>query len=177
MAKKKRNVLSYPKAEGLGISVEIVPGALIIDSVDRAAEMLLMAEKAKEAIAPVLDFIERARKDATDYAVTHAATVIPNEGFYHRRIQRFSRFFDEKALRKVCEGKVAKVKVGGKTKEVPLWNFITKRVPDADKIDAAVNRGFLTDKQVAKAYVQKPQSPFLQRFAGEPKDDEDENDG
>jgi hypothetical protein len=55
-------------------------------------------------------------------------------------------------------------------KEMPLWNYITKRVPDPEKIDRAVAQGFITEAKISKAYIEKPQAPFMQRFAGEATD-------
>jgi hypothetical protein len=55
-------------------------------------------------------------------------------------------------------------------KEIPLWNYITKRVPDAAQIDKAVSLGFVKEGVISKAYLEKPQAPFLQAYNGEATD-------
>ena len=85
-------------------------------------------------------------------------------------VQRFSRFWvgnksempspkpeGARALRQIC-GK-RKIKHEGKT--ISLWNFLTKRVPDADAIELAINLGYVDEEEVGAAFIEKPQSPYL----------------
>jgi hypothetical protein len=161
--------LNTPKT----IEVEYVSGGFQVDSMGDAIAALTMMEEAANAIAPITDFISRTRAMATGYAKSHAVPVIQLEGRYWRKIQRKTRFFvgtpDQMpkpkpkgavSLKEICAGKKTS---DGK----PLWNFITKRVPDKDKIDRAVALGYLTEKQLGKAYLESDQAPFLQRFEGE----------
>lgn len=176
-AKAKRKTLGH-MARPKEITVSYVPGAIVVDDAESAKNALEMMEQAKADIKPVLDFIEQARKAAQHWAVVSATKVIQLEEpeVYYRKIQRTSRFWvaspadmpsskpkGAKSLREICEGK--KVKAGKKM--IPLWNFITKRVPDPDKINEAVARGFLTEKEVGKAYLETTGDPFIQRFEGE----------
>lgn len=162
------------------ITATYIPGAVIIDDMESAVEMLELMEEAEESIAPVVKFISEARKAATEYAKTSDVTVIQLEGRYWRKIQRFSRFFvatwddmpdpkpkGAKPLREIVTNKKGP---NGK----PLWNFITRRVPDKGLIDSAVKKGFITEKELGKAYIEAPQAVFIQRFEGEAVEEDDD---
>jgi hypothetical protein len=57
---------------------------------------------------------------------------------------------------------VAGTKVERNGKWVPLWNVITKRVIDPDKLDEVIAAGTLSEEEVAPAFVEIPQKPFIQ---------------
>lgn len=150
---------------------------------DSLREVLEVLTQAQESIAVVNKFVEIARNQATGYMHSHAMPVVQLEGSYWRKIQRKARFWvntdaempdpapkGAKSLKALCQGKTAK---SGK-KIVPLWNFITKRVVDPKKIDEAVAKGFITEKEINRAYLEADQKPFIQRFQGEAIDAEDE---
>lgn len=175
---KKNKNLGYGKTT-LIEGVEIYSGAVIVDSEERAVEILEMMEAASEAIKPVTDFVAEARKQVTEFQRTRNVKVVQLEGHYWRLIQRMSRFWvatkadmpsprpkGAMSLREICLDKTANGK--------PLWNFITRRVPDANLIELAVKNGFVTEKEISKAYLEKPSAAYIQRFNGEAIGDEDE---
>lgn len=41
---------------------------------------------------------------------------------------------------------------------------ITKRIPDAEKIEEAVSEGLLTEKEIAPAFVEKERKPYLRLY-------------
>jgi hypothetical protein len=47
-----------------------------------------------------------------------------------------------------------------------VWMKITKRVPDADKIEQAIGDGLLTLDDVAPAYFERMRKPYLRVFGG-----------
>lgn len=179
MAKKKNQTLGYGKPQT--IEVEVYTGAVIVDAEERAVEILEMMEAAAEALKPIQDFITDARTAVTEFQRTRGVRTVQLDGHYWRLVERFTRYWvatpadmptpkpkGAKSLREICKGKA-----DGNGK--PLWNFITRRVPDAKLIDQAVKEGFITTKEIQKAYLEKPQTPFIQRYDGVAvEDDEDE---
>jgi hypothetical protein len=161
------------------VEIPILDGVLIHDE-DTLREALEAVREAQLQIKTVTDFIEVAKNQATTYMNSHAVSVVQCDGHYWRLIQRFSRFFvvtdddmpekapkSAKSIKSACQGK----KVG--KKKIPLWNFITKRVVDTEKLNEAVSKGYITQGEVDKAFLESPQKPFVQSFAGEAVDSEE----
>lgn len=178
MANKKTKILGYGKPTT--VEVEIYMGAVIVDDEDRAKEVLEMMEAASAAAKPINDFIAEAKKQVTAYQVTHSRPVVQLDNGYYRKVQRMTRFWvatpkdmpspkpkGAKSLKEICKDKLADGK--------PLWNFITRRVPDKTLMDLAVKRGYVTADELGKAYVEKPQAAFIQRYDGQAFDDEEED--
>lgn len=153
-------------------AVDTVRVTNLDEAVRALEEMEEIGERIKDDMAKQVEL----KKAATAWAVAKKVDVIQLENVYYRQINRASRFWvgepDEmpdpmpkgaKSLREITRGMVANVK----GKEIPLWNFITKRVPDPEKIDRAVALGFVKESVISKAFIEKPQAPFLQRFQGE----------
>lgn len=146
------------------------------EAVAALEEMESIGDEIKEQMARQVDL----KKAATAWAVSKKIDVIQLDGKYYRQINRASRFWvaeeadmpdptprGAKSLRAICAGLTATVK----GKDIPLWNYITKRVPDPEKIDKAVALGFVKESVISKAFIEKPQNPFLQAFTGEAKDE------
>lgn len=144
------------------------------DAIDALDQM----EEIGEFIAPLMARQVELKKAAQDYAVKTKTTSIdlPTRNMYFRLVQRFTRMWvttdddmpepkpkNARSLKEITYGK--KVKKGKKM--VPLFNVITRRVADAELINEAVEKGWLTEKEIAKAFVEKPQTPFLQRYHGQ----------
>jgi hypothetical protein len=168
------------------IEITILDGVNIHDE-ESLREALEFMEEAQAAIKPILDSITVTRNQATTYMHSHAVPVVQLKGRYWRKIQRKSRFWvatdsempspkprGAESLKSLCQGRVIKKK--GK-KDVSLWNFITRRVIDPAKIQEAVALGYLTEKEIGKAYLEADQAPFIQRFAGEALDGENDAEG
>jgi hypothetical protein len=146
------------------------------DAIAALEEMEEIGERIKEDMARQVEL----KKAATAFAVSKRLDVLQLDGAYYRQINRATRFWvaadsdmptpkpkGAKSLREICDGKVAQVR----GREMSLWNFITKRVPDPEKISKAVDEGFVKQSEIDKAFLEKPQAPFLQRFAGEAVDE------
>ena len=152
-------------------------------TVNTMAEAIAALDELEEISIRIEDDMRRQvdlKKAATAFSVKKKVDVIQLDGVYYRQVKRSNRFWvgerDEmpspapkgaKSLREICAGLTATVK----GKQVPLWNYITKRVPDPEKIEKAVALGFITEAKISKAYIEKSQAPFLQRYVGEAKDE------
>lgn len=177
--KKKRNVLGSAKPEQ--VELTYTPGAVVIETLEQAQEALQEYDELMLSVKPVLTYAEEIRKAATGFAKSTLTEVIPVEGGYWRKQQRFSRVLVEtnndipknapkgtKSLRSLCKG----LTITRKGKEMPLWNFITVRVVDRDKLAQAVSLGAISEKKAAKAFLETPQAAFIQRYEGEAKDED-----
>lgn len=140
MAKKVKYVATVTNQEELELALERV-------------------EEIAEQIEPLQREAVTLKKAATEYAVKKRIDVIQLDGRYYRQIQRMSRSWDQAMLRKLTKP----IKI----KDKSLWNLISMRVPDADKIQQAVAKGWISEKKLDKAFVEAPQAPFLQRYEGE----------
>lgn len=151
-----------------------------VTNLDEAVAALEEMEEIGERIAEDMARQVDLKKATTAWAVKKKVDVIQLDGAYYRQINRASRFWvgeaadmpepapkGAKSLRAICAGLTATVK----GREIPLWNYVTKRVPDPDMIDRAVARGFIKESVISKAFIEKPQAPFLQRYNGEASDE------
>jgi hypothetical protein len=148
-----------------------VNGTYTIKSKAEAEEALRLLEEIEEEISPKMIQATELKKAATQYAVDKKLDVIQLDGCYYRQINRATRFWvgtdddvpdgltNVKSLQSLVKGK----KANGK----PLWQLITKRVPDPEKISEAVGKGWVEETEIQEAFVEKPQRPFLQRFVGD----------
>jgi len=149
-----------------------------IKSLEEAQEALARMDEIQDEIDPLMKEAVDLKKAVTEFAVKKKITVIQLDGAYYRQINRNTRMWvatpddmpeavaGAKSLREICKGITVKIK----GKQVPLWNLVTRRVPDPAGIDKAVNEGWISEKEISKAYVEKPQAPFLQRYTGEADD-------
>jgi hypothetical protein len=167
MAKKKRTKkLGRGEIVTFYNQVDIYPGAIIISDMEDAVEIIEMMEAAVEAAKPILDFITRAREATTDWQVTTGTPVVQGDGFYWRKIERDSPYWDTDELEEFA--KALTVKEKGKQ----LWSLITKRTLNPTLIEKAVAKGWVKEKDISKFYKSSPQKPFIQRYSGEAKDGE-----
>jgi hypothetical protein len=176
--KSKQVVGALPKMQTVELTYP--HGHTVVENMDHAVEALQVYEDTMAVLKPVLESLEMLKLSATTYAARNdTPDVIQLETSYWRKIQRFGRKWigtpedmpdpkpkGAKSLQELCKGKV--IQRGKKT--TPLWVFITTRVVDPDKINAAVELGAISEKEVQKAFVEYPQKPFIQRFEGEAKD-------
>jgi hypothetical protein len=102
------------------------------------------------------------KRSATQYAIENDIDVVQLRGSYFRLIRRATNSWDATKLAKLVKGK--RVTVHGK--KIPLWQYITKRVPDPEKIKEAVESGYVKQKDIQEAYVTKDQMPFFQNYQG-----------
>jgi hypothetical protein len=65
-----------------------------------------------------------------------------------------------KSLRSILKKKFGGNTIGYKD----AMRRITKRIPDAEKIEEAVSEGLLTEKEIAPAFVEKERRPYLRVY-------------
>lgn len=65
-----------------------------------------------------------------------------------------------KSLRSILQKKFGKSTQGYRD----AMRKITKRIPDAEKIEEAVSEGLLTEKEIAPAFVEKEKKPYLRIY-------------
>jgi hypothetical protein len=139
---------------------------------------LSRVEEIQEQINPLMVEATELKKAATEFAVSKGIDVVQLEDVYYRQIQRYNKKWigtrDEipinvtmpkgtRALYDIAKGR--KVKINGKKRS--LWSLLTRRVPDPEKINEAVGKGWIEQDEVEAAFIEIPQQPFLQRFTGE----------
>lgn len=146
-------------------------GQYIVKTKADAIEALERVEEIDKKLKPLMIEQTELKKAATAYADEKNLDVVQLAGRYWRLITRYTRMWvgtadempgdvsDAVSLYEICKGK----KVDGK----PLWQLVTKRVPDPEKINEAVGKGWVKEKEIHKAFIEKPQTPFLQRYEGE----------
>jgi hypothetical protein len=64
-------------------------------------------------------------------------------------------------LKSIVAGKTVKLNNGRKT---TLWNYITKRVLDPDKLAEAVATGAVDEDEIKDAYYEKPRAPYVRIY-------------
>lgn len=156
-----------------------IPGAVVVENLDEAKAALTEYDELMAQIRPVAEYADQLRKAATAFAKSTMTDVIQLEDSYWRKQQRYSKVLIQtdddipknapkgtKSLQALCKG----LTITRKGKEIPLWNFITVRVVDHEKLGQAVALGALSEKKAAKAYLETPQQAFIQRYEGEAKD-------
>ncbi len=148
------------------IEISVSDAPIVVKSMDDAVAVLEEMEEINAVIMKAQQRVVDLKKAATVWAVEKKADVIQLDGRYYRQIQRHSRSWDADVLK----GIVAGMTVG--KKGTPLWNFITRRTVNPEKIEQAVKKGYISEKKITKAFTEKPQQPFLQRYMGEGDDGE-----
>lgn len=150
-------------------------GIAIRSEID-AINLLGQLEELQAQIEPLQKQAVDIKTAVTKYAVEKKIDVLQLDDVYYRQVNRNSTTWvatpndmplnapeGAMSLAEICEGKT--VKVGGKTKK--LWNLITRRTPSPELIEAAVRNNWVKADEIEKAFLEKPQAPFLQRYQGE----------
>jgi hypothetical protein len=151
-------------------------GTYTISNEAELKSALNRVDELQEQIAPLEHEAGALKTAATKYADGKNIDVVQLDGRYYRRIQRASRRWvgieddmpnkapaSARPLSKLVKGKW----VTQNGKRVPLWNLLTRRIPDPERIDAATRQGIIDLKDIEAAYVEIPQQVFYQRFSGE----------
>lgn len=160
--KKTKQVIGTGKPKT--VEITYMDGVNIADA-ESLADSLQMMMELEATLKPILASIEATRNQSATFMHSHGVKVVQLDGCYFRLIQRTSRFWDALKVKRIVKGK----KVDGK----PLWNFITARSLDAQKLDQAIQLGYIDEKTVKAAYLEKVGNPFIQVFKGEIVGDED----
>lgn len=121
------------------------------------SELLKLSELQKEIRAKEDQavFIKQA---VTAYAIGKKIDVFQFDGFHYRLVTRTERGWNPIKLKKLLKDK----KANGKS----LWNLVTRRVVDSELLDAAIKQGWVKEKEIEKAYEERPGKSFLQRYTG-----------
>lgn len=146
-------------------------GTFTVKTKAEAEEALTELDRIQTEIGPKMIEAAELKKAATAFAEKKNVDVVQLDGAYYRLITRNTRMWiatdddmpqgvkgGAKSLQSIVKG----IKIGKK----PLWQLITKRVPDPELIDEAVRQGWISEKKIGKAFIEKPQNPFLQRYEG-----------
>jgi len=158
-------------AKQVGISKQISVGSKreLVEALERLDEL-------QEQIAPLENEASALKVAATKYATSRGLDVVQLDGRYWRRVRRSSRRWvgtEEEMPEKAPKGAQALSElvrgryVTRKGKKIALWNLLTKRVPDPERIDAAIKAKQIKLDEIEAAYVEIPQAEFLQRYQGE----------
>lgn len=173
-SKKKKAKVS----EGVKRVVEIsyTPGFQDVRTETELQERVAEFVEIEAAVAPLLAHLTEMKKCITDYGVRKKRTVIQMPDYYWRLITRSTKMWvfnktdmpkpkpkGAKSIREICGDKT--VKVNGSKKK--LWPLLTKRVVDPEAIERAINKGWITEDEIDKAYIESPQKPFYQKYEGE----------
>ena len=67
-------------------------------------------------------------------------------------------------LSEIVGDKTVSIKTKGKIKKTKLWNLLTRRTVDRDKVERAVSRGWVTVEEIAPSYYEKQRKPYLRIF-------------
>jgi hypothetical protein len=67
-------------------------------------------------------------------------------------------------LDEIVGDRTVSIKRGGKIRKLKLWNLLTRRVVDREKIEMAVGRNWLTVDEIAPSYYEKHRRPYLRIF-------------
>lgn len=139
------------------------------DGIDRA---LTIIEETEEAMREEVENMKALRRAVCDYMESQGLeTYASPTGQTWRYVQSYRRIWigtDAEIPRnligqaKSLKSIVAKRMVERKGKKpTKLWNLITKRVPDPEMIDLAVRSGWITEQEIAKAYIERPNAPYI----------------
>lgn len=158
-------------------------GQFQIKSKAQAKAALLMMQELKDEISTLrresgLDELEQdaveLKKAAEGYMVTKEIDEIQLENGSYAKIIRggYDRHWvlnDSEILEDASGVKslrsILKMKFGPGTRDYrDAIRRVTKRIPDAEKIEYAVSEGLLTEKEIAPAFVEKEKKPYLRLF-------------
>jgi hypothetical protein len=134
-------------------------GKVVITSPDDAAKAMEMAYEIKEGIKEELEEYEELRLAVADYM--HRAHIkqvtFPNMEKHGTLIQRHDSFWDRTELLALV--KKAKPKTWKK-----VWQALTTRQPDREKIQESIKAGVISGDAISEAFKQKPQRPYVQVY-------------
>lgn len=158
-------------------SDNVLFNGIAIRSGEDAIALLGQLEELQKQIEPLQKKAVEIKTAVTKFAVEKKIDVLQLDDVYYRQVNRSNYMWvatpndmptnapkGAMSLAEICEGKVVKIS-GKKTKK--LWNLITRRVPSPDLIEVAIRNNWIPAEEIAKAYLEKPQAPFLQRYTGE----------
>jgi uncharacterized coiled-coil DUF342 family protein len=131
----------------------------VISTPDELAHAVQMAYEIKEQIKPELEKIEILRKGAAEYMKENDIVQVqfPSMEKHGTLVQRHTTFWDRQELLKLV--KKAKPKSWKK-----VWQAMTTRQPDSEKIQEVLKEGLIKADVISDALVQKAQQPFVQVY-------------
>jgi hypothetical protein len=128
-----------------------------------AAEALMQ----EHGITEMLETAETLKKKATEYAASKGIKKLDlPDGRWGTLITSVHERVWVGTKADMPENAGAEVKPLKSLVPKEVWMKITKRVPDPEKIDAAVSEGLVTHDQIAPAYFEKMKAPFIRVFGG-----------
>lgn len=127
-------------------------------------EMKAQEEALKRAISHFMSSNDIVRSNGYTLVRAHDKVWITTDAEMPEKANK-----EMKSLQALIGDKVVKRK--GK-KPMRLFNFVTKRVVDRDKLDLAVKRGYVTLDEIAPALYQTPKAAYIRRSGNGGDDDE-----
>lgn len=91
----------------------------------------------------------------TNYMIAKKKKSIPGSGYHGTLVEGFDGRWDMVKLRRILKKKE-------NFKEI--WNTITTRTLDAEKLNEAVEEGMIKAKEIQAAWVEVPRRPYLRLF-------------
>jgi len=134
-------------------------GTYIIRTPEEAATAIAKAVTIKESIQDEIDEMERLKWASSSWMKENDVIRLPLPGMKKKAtlVQRHSSAWDRDVLLKLV--KKAKPKSWKK-----VWQALTTREPDRDKIQQAIKDGIIKADSISDAFIQKPQNVFVQVF-------------
>lgn len=135
-------------------------GGYVITTPDECAQALRMAAELKEEISEELEDIEALRDSAARYMEeNHIKQIpIPELGKHGTLVQRSSSGWNRaellKLVKKHCKGDSWK----------RVWQALTTRQPDPDKIQVAIQSGLIDGEKISPAFEQKQHKGYVQLY-------------
>jgi uncharacterized protein YhdP len=162
------------KKGGGGITSEAGARAALVEhrSLKAEAERLMV----EHGITEKLEQAEALKKAATVWAVKHEKEVLNLDGGVYYRLRRDKYggqwIATDDDLTADMPGnamsmrRILRLKFPNEEKRRDIWNRITRRVVDPEKLKRVIAEGELTAEDVAPAFVEKEKSPFLIGYGG-----------
>jgi len=121
----------------------------------------------EHGITTLLENADELKRQATDYCVSKGIDRLDLEG------DRYGKVI-ESAQERFIVGTKADMPVDAPDDLKPLkslvtkelWLKITRRVPDADKIEQAIGEGLLSVDEIQPSYYERMRKPYIRVFGG-----------
>lgn len=134
-------------------------GKVMVTTPEECVKAVELAYELKEGIKEELDEIDELRKAAANYMKENDIKQLdlPNVDGHATLIQRHDSYWDgEELLDLVKEHEPKNWK--------RIWQRLTVRVPDREKIQQAIRNGLIDADSISGAFKQKAQKPYVQVY-------------
>jgi len=166
--------MATTKKKGGGITSEEAARAALAEyrALKGEAERLMV----EHGITAKLEEADALKKAATEWAVKNDKAVINLEGGLYFRLRRDKYggqwiatdddLTAEMPATAMSIRRILRLKFPNEETRRDIWNRITRRVIDPEKLKRVIAEGELTAEEVAPAFVEKEKAPFLIGYGG-----------